>query len=255
MDSGPTRVFAALKSSAGNLIQPYFDVNETYHAGNTQRILQEESNIRNSSRQIQVAGIAEVSCQADLATVCISVSSNKESVNDVTNSISRRLEYILQTVRQHDVKDENTTVLKQLQRVDELYHMEVEVKVIFSDLVRMERLCNVLLEKLDRSVCVGTPQFYHSPECLSQQRRRACVSAVENARAKASDVSSLLGQSLGHPLLVKEEEAREWTSEERGEEGPNVTHRRPPHRPTITALSRVSVSFSLRPRERTRKKL
>lgn len=34
----------------------------------------------------------------------------------------------------------------------------------------MEQVCRVLLEKLDKSVCVGTPQFYHSAECLSRLR-------------------------------------------------------------------------------------
>lgn len=40
----------------------------------------------------------------------------------------------------------------------------------FSDFENMERVCRVLLEKLDKSVCVGTPHFYHSAECLSQMR-------------------------------------------------------------------------------------
>lgn len=50
-------------------------------------------------REVQVTGVAEVSCPADLASVRVSVTSTKESVNEVTNSISRRLEYILQTIR------------------------------------------------------------------------------------------------------------------------------------------------------------
>lgn len=45
-----------------------------------------------------------------------------------------------------------------------------QVVVTFSDFEKMERVCSVLLEKLDKSVCVGTPQFYHSAECLSQMR-------------------------------------------------------------------------------------
>lgn len=45
-----------------------------------------------------------------------------------------------------------------------------QVSVTFSDFEKMERVCSVLLEKLDKSVCVGMPQFYHSAECLSQVR-------------------------------------------------------------------------------------
>lgn len=45
-----------------------------------------------------------------------------------------------------------------------------QVLVVFSDFEIMERVCALLLEKLDRSVGVGTPYFYHSPECLTQMR-------------------------------------------------------------------------------------
>ena len=45
-----------------------------------------------------------------------------------------------------------------------------------------------------------------------------CLEAVENAQRKASDLSRLLGQTLGPPLLVREEETREWKSREEGDE-------------------------------------
>ncbi|KAM3860912.1 interleukin-1 receptor-associated kinase 1-binding protein 1 homolog [Diretmus argenteus] len=166
----------------------------------------------NSAREVQVTGVAESSCLADRVTVRISVAYSKGSVDDVSNS--PRLDSILQTLRQHGVKDEDTSVTKYLHREEDLYHMDAEVTVSFSDFEKMEKVCSILLEKLDKSVCVGAPQFYHSAECLSQLRRRACVSAVENAQQKASEVSSLLGQSLGPPLLVREEETREQRKEE-----------------------------------------
>ncbi|XP_019125408.2 interleukin-1 receptor-associated kinase 1-binding protein 1 homolog [Larimichthys crocea] len=210
----------------------------------------------NRLREVQVTGTAEVCCPADRASLRVSVGSSKESVNDVTNSVSRRLEYILQAVRQHGVSDRDTSVRRFLHREADQYHMDAEVVVTFSDFENMERVCRVLLEKLDKSVCVGTPHFYHSAECLSQMRRRACVSAVENAQQKASEVSQLLGQTLGSPLLVREEETREWRNEDEEDEGrgqggaplPQL-----PCTPTITASSRVSVSFSLR--DKSRKKL
>lgn len=85
------------------------------------------------------------------------------------------------------------------------------------------------------------------------------MSAVENARQKACEVSQLLGQTLGPPLLVREEETREWRNEEeeeeegggRGQGAAPLPHL--PCTPTVTASSRVSVSFSLR--DKSRKKL
>lgn len=152
----------------------------------------------------------------------------------------------------------------------------LQVLVTFSDFETMEKVCSVLLEKLDRSVCVGMPQYYHSAECLSEvryvctllnmsnvlffcynllsatlamfSRRRACVLAVENAQQKATAVSQLLGQALGPPLLVREEETREWrsTEEDDGRDRPAADLPHLPCVPTVTASSRVSASFSLR---------
>lgn len=82
------------------------------------------------------------------------------------------------------------------------------------------------------------------------------MSAVENAQQKASEVSQLLGQSLGPPLLVREDDTREWRNEDE-EDGGRGKGATPlpllPRIPTLTASSRVFVSFSLR--DRSRKKL
>ncbi|KAM7368167.1 hypothetical protein PAMP_014413 [Pampus punctatissimus] len=246
----PSRVFAAVRPAAGR----EFTDHEREQELEVRAVSRQSPG--NRLREIQVTGTAEVCCPADRVSVRVSVGYSKEAVNEVTNSVSRRLEYILQALRQHGVKDDDTTVRRFLHREADLYHMDAEVTVTFSDFEKMERICSVLLEKLDKSVCVGTPQFYHSAECLSQLRRRVCVSAVENAQQKASEVSQLLGQSLGPPLMVREEDTREWSNENeedrsRGQGATPLHHL--PCTPTITASSRVSVSFSLR--DRNRKKL
>ncbi|KAF6732240.1 Interleukin-1 receptor-associated kinase 1-binding-like protein 1 [Oryzias melastigma] len=210
----------------------------------------------NRVREVRVTGTAEVSSPADRASVRVNVSNSKESVNEVTNSVSRRLEYILQALRQHGIRDEDTSVRRFLQRDADVYRMDAEILATFSDFEKMEQIRSILLEKLDRSVFVGTPQFFHSPESLSGTRRRACVLAVENAQQKAREVGQLLGQSLGPPLLVKEETAKEWRSEEEEGGGGNqspVPLPRLPHIPTVTARSTVSASFSFR--DKSRKKL
>ncbi|XP_034556138.1 interleukin-1 receptor-associated kinase 1-binding protein 1 homolog [Notolabrus celidotus] len=240
-----SRLFAAILPAAG---REY--VSNENEQGLEVRAVHRQSP-GNRIREVQVTGTAEVSCPADRVCVRVSVGSSKESVNEVTTSVSRRLDYILQTVRQHGVSDKDTSVRKFLHREVDQYHMDAEVVVTFLDFEKMERVCSVLLEKLDKSVCVGTPQFYHSTECLSQMRRRVCVSAVENAQQKACEVSQLLGQTLGPPLLIREEETKEWRSEDEEERGRSqgaATLFHLPCTPTITASSRVSVSFSLRDR-------
>ncbi|XP_076128745.1 interleukin-1 receptor-associated kinase 1-binding protein 1 homolog [Alosa pseudoharengus] len=243
MASSSSRVFAALLPVASEF---YNDENLTGFG----RVAKETTAVAQiPPREVQVTGSAELSCPPDRATVSISVSSSKESVNDVKNSVSRRVEYIIQTVRQHDVKEADTAVTKYIQKVDDLYIMEVEVLVVFLDFDKMQKVRCVLLEKLDKSVCVGLPHFTHSPECLSALRRRVCVAAVENARLKASEVCCTLGQGLGRPLLVREEESREWSCGDTP-----LTLQQRAGLIALSVSSRVFVSFELRPKDRPRKK-
>lgn len=92
MDS-PSRVFAALLPAAGR----EFAGNER-EQGLGERTVNRHST-SNRLREVQVTGTAEVCCPADRASVRVSVGNSKESVNEVTNSVTRRLEYILQSLR------------------------------------------------------------------------------------------------------------------------------------------------------------
>ncbi|CAB1434858.1 unnamed protein product [Pleuronectes platessa] len=233
------RGFAAVQPAAGR----DFAGNEKEQGPDVRTVNRQSPGTR--VRELQVTGTAEVCCPADRASVRVSVGSTKESVTEVTNSVSRRLEYILQSLRQHGISETDDSVRRFLSREEDLYRLDAEVVVTFSDFEKMEQFCSVLLEKLDKSVCVGTPKFYHSAECLGQLRKQVCVSAVENAQQKAREISQLLGQMLGNPVLVREDETREWRieDEENGGRGHSAL-------PTITASSRVSVYFSLKDRSR-----
>ncbi|KAK3547058.1 hypothetical protein QTP86_009566 [Hemibagrus guttatus] len=114
----------------------------------------------------------------------------------------------------------------------------------------MQDVRSVLIEKLDRSVCVGDPRFSHSSESLSVLRSHVCAAAVENARLKAHEVCNLLGQALGRPLVVREEESREWRSgQEEGMASTPCTLQEKVERMSITASSHVFVTFELRPKD------
>lgn len=108
MASSPSRLFAALLPVAS---ESYGDENVV---GFSRTGKETAAVAQIPPREVQVNGSAELSCLPDRATVSISVSSSKESVNDVKNSVSRRVEYILQTVRQHDVKVNTSIHLKLL---------------------------------------------------------------------------------------------------------------------------------------------
>lgn len=53
---------------------------------------------------IQVTAIGEVSEPPDRCRVYVSVKSNKEQVQDVKNSVARRLDYVIQTLHNHQIK-------------------------------------------------------------------------------------------------------------------------------------------------------
>ncbi|XP_062872029.1 interleukin-1 receptor-associated kinase 1-binding protein 1 homolog isoform X1 [Trichomycterus rosablanca] len=230
---------------------------------------------RGAVRQVEVTGSAELSVVPDRAVVAVSVAHSKERVTDCSSSVTRRLDYILQTLRQHAVKEDEITVMKHVQREGDLYRVQAEVSVTFSDFQKMQNVRSVLIEKLDKTVHVGDPSYSHSSECLSllrsdplqkhlnvfslhqdiNSRRRVCAAAVETARLKASEVCNMLGQALGRPLLVREEESREWRSDQREGVATQLTQRQNVGQMSITASSHVFVRFELRPKDNTRKRL
>uniref|UniRef100_A0A8C5U5Y3 Interleukin 1 receptor associated kinase 1 binding protein 1 n=1 Tax=Malurus cyaneus samueli TaxID=2593467 RepID=A0A8C5U5Y3_9PASS len=106
--------------------------------------------------------------------------------------------------------NKNMTVTEDFSRVENTYQMEAEVCIIFTDFGKMQNVCNLLIEKLGTSVTINPPHFYHTPEAIDTLRRQVCVTAVGNTRRKAQEVCRLFGQALGKPLLIKEEETKEW---------------------------------------------
>lgn len=86
-------------------------------------------------------------------------------------------------------------------------------------------------------------------------RRRVCVAAVETARLKAKEACNVLGQALGRPLLVREEDSREWTSNQQEGMALPLTLQQKVGKVTVFASSRVFVTFELRPKDSTKKKL
>ena len=67
-------------------------------------------------------------------------------------------------------KESHINVSKVLRRVDGLYHMDVEVTATFIDFNKSQAVGNFLVEKLDETVRVSTPEFFHSPHQLENLR-------------------------------------------------------------------------------------
>ncbi|XP_057595529.1 interleukin-1 receptor-associated kinase 1-binding protein 1 [Hippopotamus amphibius kiboko] len=210
-----------------------------------------------STREVHVSGTAEVSASPDRAQVAVRVSSTKEAAAEAKKSVCRRLDYITQSLQQQGVQSENVTVTKDFKRVENAYHMEAEVCITFTEFGKMQNICNFLIEKLDSSVVISQAQFYHTPGSVENLRRQACLVAVENARRKAQEVCNLVGQTLGKPLLIKEEETKEWEGQiddhQSSRLSSSLTVQQKIKSATIHAASKVFITFEVKGREKKKK--
>ncbi|XP_034846845.1 interleukin-1 receptor-associated kinase 1-binding protein 1 isoform X2 [Mirounga angustirostris] len=190
-----------------------------------------------ATREVHVSGTADVSASPDRAQVAVLVSSTKEAAAEAKKSVCRRLDYITQSLRQQGL----------------------QVCITFTEFGKMQNICNFLIEKLDSSVVISQPQFYHTPGSVENLRRKACLVAVENARRKAQEVCNLVGQTLGKPLLIKEEETKEWEGQiddlQSSRLSSSLTVQQKIKSATIHASSKVFITFEVKGKEKKRKNL
>lgn len=204
-------------------------------------------------REIQVSSTGEAVRAPDRVAVRVVVTSNKDAIADAKTSTTRRLDYIIQTLHTHNIKEGDVTISKFIQRVDSIYSMEAEITVIFMDFTKCQSVCNFLVEKLDESVKLYPPHFYHSTQNLEAVRRQSCLNAVQNARQKALEVARLLRQVLGRPLTIREDETleSEGTSQDSssGRDG-SVTFQERIANATVRVTTKVFAQFELVSREK-----
>ncbi|XP_047415088.1 interleukin-1 receptor-associated kinase 1-binding protein 1 isoform X2 [Sciurus carolinensis] len=190
-----------------------------------------------ATREVHVSGTAEVSAGPDRARVEVRVSSTKAAASEAKKSVSRRLDYITQCLQQQGL----------------------QVCITFTEFGKMQNICNFLVEKLDSSVVISPPQFYHTPGSVENLRRQACLVAVENAWRKAREVCNLVGQTLGKPLLIKEEETKEWDGQPDDHQSStlssSLTVQQKIKNSTIHAASKVLITFEVKGKEKKKKHL
>ncbi|XP_068137623.1 interleukin-1 receptor-associated kinase 1-binding protein 1 [Hyperolius riggenbachi] len=204
-------------------------------------------------REVQVTGTAEMSAAPDTARVCIRVTSSKGTAAEARSSVQRRLEYIEQSLRLRAVPDEHKTISKEILRIYNTYQMDAEVCVVFKDFEKLQNLCNVLVEKLDNSVTISSPHFYHSPENMEKLRREVCLTAVNNARRKAQEVCHLVGQSLGRSIIIREEEMKEWEDQSEVSCTQSSSFQHKIKTGTVYVTSKVFAAFEIRGKDKRKK--
>lgn len=100
----PSRVYASVQSkSPYTLFQGQSKENMFPSAGNL--VPSGGSNPGPGDRRhIKVTAVGEVSLPPDRCRVTVKIHSQKDNVQDVKNSIQRRLDYVMQTFQNHNIK-------------------------------------------------------------------------------------------------------------------------------------------------------
>lgn len=101
----PAQVFAAINNAN--------DQTAASHTAKSKHILSNDPNkisvvsseeIAVRPKDIQVTATGEVVFAPDVCRLVITISSQKEAAQDVKNSVTRRLDYVLQTLRNHQIR-------------------------------------------------------------------------------------------------------------------------------------------------------
>lgn len=202
-------------------------------------------------RQIQVAGVGEVAVALDRFSLTIKVTSKKDTPQDAKNSVTRRLDYIKQTLSNHNVQESEIQLYKHMYRMETMVHLNAELKVQFSDLQRCQAVSNLLVEKLDSTVSVSLPECSHSKNSLQLARKKSSLLAIHNAKEKAKEMARFVHLTVGRPLNISETETKEWESgqcEEAVDPDEFMVMQNKLERATINVRSQVTMCFELNPK-------
>ena len=122
-------------------------------------------------RIITVQASGEVACKPDLFSFAICVTSTKENVETAQNSVKRRIEYILQVLRNNGIKERRVERSTDVNRASESeVCVRVNLQVESESLQACEVSRNLLVEKMDATVQCSIIELLHSPSHKAEMR-------------------------------------------------------------------------------------
>ncbi|XP_076444954.1 interleukin-1 receptor-associated kinase 1-binding protein 1-like [Babylonia areolata] len=241
----PARVYAGIRGNPG----------QSDRKPDTSDAVDSGMFITARDRQIQVSGVGEVSVPPDRFSLTIRISSKKDNVQDAKNSVTRRLDYVRQTLTNHNVQESDQEQYKHMQRVESMVHLDVEIRAQFADLQRCQAVANLLVEKLDSSVSVSLPECSHSKNSLQVARKKSSLMAIHNAKEKAKELARFVHLIVGRPINISETETKEWETGQ-PEEATDPDHflamQNKMQSSTINIRSQVTMCFELKSKGKTK---
>lgn len=247
MYARPIQVFTELKSNIKDQHNIRTAKNEMAKPAGFE--IQENFQTSNSERQIHVTGIGELIQPPDRFSITIKCKSTKDNVQDAKNSITRRVDYIIQALKNYSLKPEDYKIFQHTSHVDDMVAVDCEIEAHFLDLSKCQNVSNLLAEKLGPSVSILLPHCYHSRGSLDKLRKQVGMLAIHNARQKALEMARVLHLSVGPALQVQELETNEIQGTSRyveDEPSLNPSIQQNVADATVTINSKVSVCFQLR---------
>ncbi|WAR07815.1 IKBP1-like protein [Mya arenaria] len=250
----PSKVFASVQTKSISLTGEQTSQNSKMISDRMYANNPYSQGSEKSDRIIKVTAVGEVSLPPDRCRVTVKIHSQKDNVQDVKNSVQRRLDYVVQTFQNQNIKEADIKIHKLMRRLEGMYDMVTEVIVVFLDFHKCQSACNLLVEKLDEAVTVGTPEFFHAGTTLETLRQQASLLSIHNAKQKAQEMAKFVHQAVGKPICIQEEENREWEGQI---EGVSDIENRPTLQQsiamaTVTVSCRVAVTFELKPKVKTK---
>ena len=155
---------------------------------------------QNKTRVISVSGQSEQSLPPDRVKLLVVIKSVKDNLNEARHSVDRRFDYVFQTLRKHRVpvilylcnsivfhkfefmrislnacvfwglQEANIVVSKTSNRVGDKFELIAELASTFDNIPRFQLIYNHLNEKLDKSIVIHQPHFFHTPSRLDAIR-------------------------------------------------------------------------------------
>ncbi|KAH9492299.1 Interleukin-1 receptor-associated kinase 1-binding protein 1 [Bulinus truncatus] len=208
----------------------------------------DSANVSYLDRQINVSGIGELTLPPDRFSITIKCKSSKDTVQDAKNSITRRVDYIVQALKNSSLKSEDYRVFQHTSHSDGMAVVDSEIEAHFTDIGKCQDVSNLLAEKLGPSVSITLPYCYHSRGSLDRLRKQTGMLAIHNARQKALEMARVLHLSVGPALQVRELESLETQGtardcEDEADLNPSIQQKVADS--SVIIKSKVSVCFQL----------
>ncbi|XP_005097685.1 interleukin-1 receptor-associated kinase 1-binding protein 1 [Aplysia californica] len=217
---------------------------------NSAQNIKENVTLTALDRQITVTGVGELELRPDRFSATIKCKASKDNIQEAKTSVTRRLDYIIQTLKNVSLKEEDYKVYQHVNYQDSVAVYECEVEAHFTDIGKCLGVSNLLVEKLGPGVSVTLPLCYHASGSLDKLRKQAGMLAIHNARQKAMEMTKVIHMSVGPAVQVEEHgfsETQGLPSSDLDDLDltPGIQQR--VGEKTVKISSKVSVCFQLRP--------